>query len=64
MIRLSGSSARPDFERRVARYLLQVQDEEEEQRGEPAVERQCLDVSDREVPALEQVEPQHRVAGA
>ena len=59
-----GQQRQPDSQRRVAGYLLQIEDEEEEQRRQAAVERQRLDVPDREVSALEQVQPQHRVARA
>ena len=64
MTRLSGSNASPDSSGVVAGHLLEVEDEEEEQRRQPPVQRERLDVTDREVPALEQVEAQHRVARA
>jgi hypothetical protein len=59
-----GQQRQPGLQRRVARDLLQVKHKKEEQRRQASVERERLDVADREIPALEQVELQHRVTRA
>ena len=54
----------PRLQRRVSRNLLEEDEQEEEQDRQARVDREGLQVGDREVPALEQIESQHRMRGA
>ena len=59
-----GDRRQAGLKGRVARDLLQEDEEEEEEHRQACVDRERLQVGDREVPTLEQVEPQHRVGRA
>ena len=61
---VTGSVVSPLFERAVARDLLQVDDEEEEEDPEPGVHAERLEVADGEVAPREQLELQHRLGRA
>ena len=60
MVRVVGSVARPLFSAE-AGDLLQVDHEEEEQDASPPYIVSVSEVADREVPAREQLELQHRL---
>ena len=63
MITVVGNVASPLCSAGEPRDLLQEDHEEEEQDRETAVQREGLQVADREVPAAEQLELQHRLRG-
>ena len=64
MTSVTGSSARPDVERAVARDDLQLDGEQEQRAAEGAVDGEGHGVGPAELAGAEQLERQHRVGAA